>query len=78
MTSIASHPAVEIVALCDIDTTRAGKARKAMPGAKFYQDRRELLAREKIDSVNVSTPGNIHRTNCGRSSAGATGRSRAP
>lgn len=58
--AISSHPAVEITALCDIDPKRAAEVRKAAPGAKFYQDWRELLAKEEIDSVNVSTPDHMH------------------
>lgn len=58
--SISSHPNVEIVAICDIDTARAQGVQKKVPNAKFYQDWRELLAKEDIDSVNVSTPDHMH------------------
>ncbi len=57
---IARHPAVEIVAVCDIDIARSKSVRAKAPDAKFYQDWRELLANEKIDSVNVSVPDHMH------------------
>jgi len=55
-----SHPSIEVVAVCDIDTARAKGVCAKVPGAKFYQDWRELLANENIDSVNVSTPDHMH------------------
>lgn len=58
--SISSHPNVEIVAICDIDTARAKKVQELVPHAKFYQDWRELLEKEAVDSVNVSTPDHMH------------------
>jgi predicted dehydrogenase len=59
---IGSHPDVEIVAICDVDTARMATAAKKFPGARRYQHWRELLAEEgdKIDSVNVSTPDHMH------------------
>jgi predicted dehydrogenase len=56
------HPKVQIVALCDVDSTRLDKAAKAVPGARLYSDWRDLLAKEgdKIDSVNVSVPDHSH------------------
>ena len=59
---IASHPNVEIVAICDVDTARMGAAAKKFPDARRYQDWRVLLDQEadKIDSVNVSTPDHMH------------------
>ena len=54
------HPSVEVVAVCDIDIARSKGVRSKVPGAKFYQDWRELLATEKIDSVNVSVPDHMH------------------
>lgn len=58
--SISSHPDVEVVAICDIDTARARDVQKRVPQARFYQDWRELLEKEDIDSVNVSTPDHMH------------------
>ncbi|GAB4152662.1 MAG: Gfo/Idh/MocA family oxidoreductase [Planctomycetota bacterium] len=50
----------DIVALCDIDEQRAGPARAEHPNAKFHFDYRDLLDREKLDAVVVSTPDHSH------------------
>jgi predicted dehydrogenase len=50
----------EIVALCDVDEYRAGKAREQHPRAKFYQDFRRLLDHKDIEAVVVSTPDHMH------------------
>lgn len=59
---IASHPEVEVVALCDVDAGRLQAAAERHPGARTYTDWRELLEAEKgnIDSVHVSTPDHMH------------------
>ena len=49
-----------IVALCDVDENSGGQARKDHPDAKFYHDFRELLEKEKVDAVTVSTPDHMH------------------
>jgi predicted dehydrogenase len=60
------HPAylqrkdVEIVAFADICEERLAAARKAAPNARFYSDWRELLAREQLDFIDISTPPNVH------------------
>lgn len=62
LTSLSNHPRVEIAAICDVDTRRFEKAKKQFPGARLYQDWREMLEKEgdRIDSVNVSTPDHMH------------------
>jgi predicted dehydrogenase len=62
LTQIANCPNVEIIAVCDVDLNRMVEAKKKFPNARFYQDWRELLAKEdkNIDSVNVSTPDHMH------------------
>jgi hypothetical protein len=59
---IGSHGDVEIMAICDVDTSRMAAAAKKFPNARRYQDWRELLEAEgdKIDSVNVTTPDHMH------------------
>lgn len=57
---IASHPMVDVVAVCDIDENRAKGVRAKFPKARYYQDWRELLASEQVDSVSVSTPDHMH------------------
>jgi len=51
----------EIVALCDVDASRAQGSIKRYSGAKVYQDFRVMLEKEKgIDAVIVSTPDHTH------------------
>ena len=60
--NFVTHPKVEIVAACDVDTARMAAIREAIPGIRLYQDWRELFEKEgdRIDSVNVSTPDHMH------------------
>ena len=61
LTSLASHPALNVVAACDVDLKRTEQFKKKFPDARIYQDYRELLAQEKdLQSVNVSTPDHMH------------------
>jgi predicted dehydrogenase len=61
VTAIAKHPAVNVVAACDVDLTRTTEFRKAFPDAHIYQDFRELLEKETdLQTVNVSTPDHMH------------------
>ncbi len=62
MGNIASHPNVDIVALCDVDMSILESAGQSFPSARRYQDWRELLEKEadKIDSVNVTVPDHMH------------------
>ncbi len=53
-----------IVALCDVDAIRLGQATKRMrkrhPKVKGYADFREMLRKEKLDGLVVSTPDHTH------------------
>ncbi|MEM6674999.1 MAG: Gfo/Idh/MocA family oxidoreductase [Planctomycetota bacterium] len=62
LSHIASHADVEIVGLCDIDTSRMEKARELAPDARVFQDWRKMLDEMagKVDSVHVSTPDHMH------------------
>jgi predicted dehydrogenase len=51
---------VNVVALCDVDTARAGKARDEFPRATFTQDYRKLLEQKDVDAVVISTPDHNH------------------
>jgi predicted dehydrogenase len=55
-----------IVALCDVDTRRAGKAFETHPKAKKYRDFRKMLDEmdKQIDAVVVSTPDHTHAVAC--------------
>lgn len=58
--NLAGVDSENIVALCDVDTNRAGKARAQYPNAWFYQDFRKLLDQKNIDAVVISTPDHMH------------------
>lgn len=60
--NIASHPSVEIVALCDVDAAHLAQAATLYPEARLYRDYRELIAKEgdAIDSINVAIPDHMH------------------
>ena len=55
-----------IVALCDVDMRRAGKAFENYPSAKCYTDFRKMLDEmdNQIDAVVVSTPDHTHAAAC--------------
>ena len=57
MNNVASE---NIVALCDVDAQRLGKAADRFPQAKTYADFRKLLDQKDIDAVVVSTPDHTH------------------
>ncbi len=50
----------DITALCDVDEGKAKQARAEQPKAAFYEDWRDLLDREKLDGLVVSTPDHLH------------------
>src|SRR5260370_32881534 len=51
----------EIVALCDVDNTRAAAAQKAHPKATYYNDYRQMIEKQKdIQAVLVATPEHHH------------------
>jgi predicted dehydrogenase len=72
MRSVASHPKVKIVALCDVDAahlreaaTGQGSARAGgigFPDASQHRDWRDLLAShaDKFDAVTIGTPDHMH------------------
>ena len=57
-----SHPRLEIVAICDVDSNSLAAAAAKLPNARKYTDWRELLAKEgdRVDSVNASVPDHMH------------------
>lgn len=59
LTGVASET---IVALCDVDESRAIKARTQFPKAEFFTDYRKLFDKlgKQIDAVVVSTPDHTH------------------
>ncbi len=62
MRDIASHPQVDVVALCDVDAIHLSAARKKHPKARVFFDYRTMLGEigDEIDAVIVSTPDHTH------------------
>lgn len=62
LSSIASHPKVEVMALCDVDSKALAAAQKLYPNAKIFSDYRKLFEEigNSIDAVIVSTPDHTH------------------
>ncbi len=60
--SLASHPAVEVVALCDVDLKMINKVKGKYPNAQIFQDYREMFKKvgKDIDAVIVSTTDHAH------------------
>ena len=59
---IRSVSSESIVALCDVDMSRASGTFKRFPDAKVYRDFRKMLDKEEknIDAVVIGTPDHIH------------------
>ena len=63
LSGVAASPAVQVVALCNIDSSakHLGWAVEKYPGARQVTDWRELLDKSKdIDALTVSTPDFMH------------------
>jgi len=62
LNEIASHPDIEVVALCDVDANNLAAKAKKYPNAKQYRDYRKLFAEmsDQIDTLNVGTPDHMH------------------
>tara|TARA_R110002049_G_scaffold9962_1_gene49632 strand:+ start:10540 stop:11880 length:1341 start_codon:yes stop_codon:yes gene_type:complete len=60
--AISSHPLVDVVALCDVDSNYLFDAMRLHPIAKGFTDYRDMLKKmkNKIDAVIVSTPDHTH------------------
>ena len=60
---VASRAGAKVVAICDVDATRAARLHKDFPDAERYKDFRQLLEKEKgIDAVIIGTPDHSHAT----------------
>lgn len=58
---IAACENENVIALCDVDWDRAGRAFEYFPNAKKYRDYRNLLEdHPELDAVTISTPDHTH------------------
>jgi predicted dehydrogenase len=57
---IAGCDGENVVALCDVDWKNAGKTFDRFPQARKYKDFRQMLDREKLDAVTISTADHTH------------------
>jgi predicted dehydrogenase len=59
---IASHGAIDVAALCDVDRVNLEAAAAKFPNARTYRDWRVCLAEEaeRVDSVHVTIPDHMH------------------
>lgn len=63
ITGVAKSPEVDVIAICDIDSTEKhmGRAATRFPSAKPFTDWRRLFDEAKsFDAVTVSTPDHMH------------------
>ena len=62
LSQVGSHPSVQFVGFCDIDTDRFGRADETFPGVPHFRDYREMFAQldESVDAVLVDTPDHMH------------------
>ncbi len=59
--NLAALESQNIVAICDVDPTYAGKTIAKYPKAKVYSDYREMFDKQKdIDAVLIATPDHTH------------------
>jgi hypothetical protein len=65
---VAGCKSEEIVALCDLDHEFSAPVFKRFPGARIYQDFRQMFDKEQknFDALIVATPDHWHSTWCWR------------
>ena len=56
----ASHPQAQVVAVCDLDGTRARRFAEAHGIARAYTSFADMLADDDINTVDIATPTFLH------------------
>src|SRR5262245_226483 len=67
----ARTPGARLVAVCDVSEERARDAAAKATGAAVYADAAQMLARERLDFLDIATPPSSHVALCEQ--AGAAG-----
>ena len=60
ISSLTSHKKLKLVAVADVDDTKAAAMKKKFPDIETFRDWREMFDKVKFDSANVSTPDHMH------------------
>ena len=60
--ALGTSSMTNVVAVCDVDTARAGRARKRFPKAEMFQDFRKMFDKlgKTIDAVSIAIPDHAH------------------
>ncbi len=58
--TIATHPDIELSAFCDTSKFMLQALKAFFPGIRFYGDYEEMLAKEPLDVVYITTPTGLH------------------
>src|SRR5919197_409619 len=58
--AFATHPHVDLVAVCDTNPERAARFLAEHPASRTYADLDTMLAREALDLVTICTPDWLH------------------
>jgi predicted dehydrogenase len=61
MSAIRDNKDTELIAICDIDETKARSAAENYTIGKVYKDYRDLLGKAGVDAVVIVTPDQTHR-----------------
>jgi predicted dehydrogenase len=60
LNEVANSGLAEIVALCDVDATRAAPIRQRFPNVRFHEDYRRMIEQKDLQAVLIATPDHHH------------------